>query len=459
MRKKRIGIVAFDYQLGYQPVVINSALILEREGYEVHIFIDTPSYEESKISFGDTNVTIHPIDRRESPRDAEPTNGQTRSFIATVEVLLRALPRHGALLRSLYRQTAWLYWKLYLMFYQAFYNRGSPSEKRIKQTSDFFPALFDFQKTLAQSIDSEYVCLLGIDANGLVAATMIAENGSQDRRIPVIYYNMELLLVRYAHTLQMQALTSLEQSCIKSCHCVVIQDEKRAAHFLADNKLPPEKIVYLPVSGLRAPYQGKSTYLRDLLNISADQRILLHAGAIMDYGMCLELAEAANNWGDNLVLVLHSALAPQTLHFDSGYVDKVKRAAHANKVFLSLNPVPWDKVPELISSADIGLMFYKNKDKDPNFYEIGQSSNKLVQYLQAGLPVITTNFPSLRSVTQGCQCGESTEDLNEISALADRILTDYATYRNNAFKCYTEKYSLSRYFDVVIERIRQLELR
>lgn len=458
MKKKRIGIVAFDYRLGFQPLTINSALMLEREGYEVHIFIDTPSYEESKINFGgfgDKNITTHPIDRRDSPRDAAPTSGRTGSFNATADVLLRTLPGHGAPLRSLYRQTVSLYWNLYLMFYQAFYNRGSPNEKRNKLTYDFFPALFDFQEKVAQSIGDEYVCLLGIDENGLIAATMAAENDSHERRTPVIYFNMELLLKRYARTLHTKVLNSIERSCVTSCYCVVIQDEKRAAHFLADTKLPQEKLVYLPVSGLRAEYRGKSNYFRELFEISPDTRILLYAGAIEDFGMCVELAEAANNWGDDLVLVMHSPLAPEAIHFHGAYVDMVKRAARGNKVYLSLNPVQWEKLPELISSGDIGLMFYKGKQ--PNLYEIGQSSNKLVQYLQVGLPIITIDFPSLKKITQGCRCGESAHGPDEIEALARRIIASYDVYRNHAFECYETRYRITDYFDNLLERIRLIE--
>ena len=457
MKKKQIGIVTFDYPLGYQALTINSALMLEREGYEVHIFIDAPSYEEFKISFGDfgdKNIIIHPIDKRDSALEATSALSRFESFITTIGAALQTLPGHGAPLRSFYRQAASLCWKFYLVFYELYYNRGSSCEKLKKQASDFFPDLFDFQQRVAESLHGDYVCLLGIDQYGLIAATMASESGSYKRRMPIFYFSMELLLKGYLHTLRMQVLSSLERSCIKSCYCVVIQDEKRAEHFVADNRLPQEKLVYLPVSGLRAPYRAKSDYLRELFGIRHDKRILLYAGAIMDYGMCLELVEAANNWGDDLVLILHSPVTPQSIHFDPAYVDEVKRASRDNKVYLSLNPVPWEKLPELISSADIGLMFYK--EKDPNFLEIGRSSNKLVQYLQAGLPIITVDFPSLRSVTKACRCGESAHSPDEIEALARNIFANYDVYRNHAFECYQTRYRIADYFDDVLDRIRQI---
>jgi glycosyltransferase involved in cell wall biosynthesis len=168
--------------------------------------------------------------------------------------------------------------------------------------------------------------------------------------------------------------------------------------------------------------------------------------------MCLELVEAANNWSEDFVLLLHS---PTTAWIDTPYMDQIRRTARDTKVYLSLKPVVWERLPELISSADIGLVFFKNVD--PCAYEIGRSSNKLVQYLQVGLPIITIDFPSLKEVLEECRCGECTHNPNEIETLIRRILADYGTYRDNAFKCYTERYSLSRYFDGVLERIRQLE--
>ena len=94
--------------------------------------------------------------------------------------------------------------------------------------------------------------------------------------------------------------------------------------------------------------------------------------------MCLEIAEAAQNWSDDLVLVLHSARKD----VDTKYVDRIRKRASQKEIYLSLSPIQWDLVPDLISSADIGLIFYRNIDL--NFYETGSSSNKLVQYLQVG---------------------------------------------------------------------------
>jgi glycosyltransferase involved in cell wall biosynthesis len=450
---KRIGIVLFKYILGYSPLVINTALILESEGYEVNIFIDTPTYERGKIDFYGKNIVIHTVDntRVTAAKAAQTGSWNKLTYAFGPEGVLRGLGLHQSLLKSLVAQTETLYGRLSYRGYRLFYESGTSNKKLRRQTADFFPDLFEFYEEITQYIDETYTCLLAVDTKGLIAATMVAQDRSPKRRLPTVYYNMELLLEKHANTLPLLVLKSLERICTETSYFIVIQDEERGAYFAEDNHVPKDKLVYVPVSGLRAKYQDRSDCFRTLFDISPDKKILLHAGHIVPSNMCRELAEAANDWGDDLVLVLHSP----TPYPDSTYLDRITRIARADKVYISLSPVEWERLPDLISSADIGLMFYK--DLDPNFCEIGRSSNKLVQYLQVGLPIITVDFPSLKKLLKECRCGESTNNPRKIEALARQILSDYDTYRNRSFTCYTERYNISHYFSAVLERIRQIE--
>lgn len=430
---KRIGIFLFEYPLGVSALVINSALLLAREDYEVHIFIDTPTFELATIHFDDDNIVIHAIDIAEKSGAKTPRMG---TFNKLAQLIVQTIPS--------------LYGRVFYRYYRLRYDRGTSIEKLRRQTRDFFPGLSEFCQKTAEWVDHTYVCLLGVDVNGLIAGTLVAESRVQDRRPPTVYYNMELLLESHAFTLRHRVLKALERICTDLCYFVVIQDVNRGAFFAKDNDVPNEKLVYVPVSGLREPYRGRSDYLREMFAIGPDKKILLNAGGFASWTMCLELAEAANNWGDDLVLVLHSSRR----YVDAAYLDRIKRAARSEKVYISLNPVDWEKVPDLIASADIGLVFYEGTD--PNVLEIGRSSNKLVQYLQVGLPIIAIDFPSLNELIRECRCGETTGDPNEIEGLARQILSDYSAYRKHSFECYAERYNITRYFDRVLEKIKQI---
>ena len=73
---------------------------------------------------------------------------------------------------------------------------------------------------------------------------------------------------------------------------------------MRDHKVPRQKLLYVPVSGLREIKRDKGDYFRDLFGIGPDKRIILNAGDIAASHMSLQLAEAASEWGDDLVLIL-----------------------------------------------------------------------------------------------------------------------------------------------------------
>jgi glycosyltransferase involved in cell wall biosynthesis len=187
-----------------------------------------------------------------------------------------------------------------------------------------------------------------------------------------------------------------------------------------------------------------------MYGIPREKKVLLYAGYL--WAICVEMAQAAQTWNDDFVLVLHSWLENMR---DQPYVNQIRKLTKSNKVYLSLAQLDWQKMPDLLSSADIGLVFYQNLG--PNFYEIGHSSNKLVQYTQVGLPTITSDFPSLREVINKYQCGECGNGPEDIEHLAEIIFDDYERYRTNAFSCYENEYNFSKYFKKVVERIKEIE--
>jgi len=447
---KKIGIILFKYGLGDSPLLINSAFLLEREGYEIHIFIDADTFEQSRIDFERENIVVHTLKTSsEAEIKAVPPS--------LLDKFAYAFSSNGMLGHlNLHKSVIWpraqsLYHHILSLCYRTVYSRGAPDESLYSNTAAFFPGLFEFYEKVAPEIDNHYVCILGVEAMGLIGATMIAQSGARQKQLPVIYYNMELLLEKNAFTLPLRALKSLERYCSQLCDGVVIQDKERGDYFVRDNKVPRAKLIYIPISGLSEIKRGKSDYFRDLFWIGHDKRIILDAGDIAASHMSLKIAEAANEWADDLVLILHGP----TREPDSAYLDRLHRVARDEKVYISTNLVGWEQVPDLMSSADIGLLFLENLD--PNFRAVGQSSNRLVQYLQVGLPVITVDFPSLKKVLMECRCGESTDNPSSIESAARQIFLDYDKYRDNAFRCYEAKYCMSTYFGEVLERIRQME--
>ena len=435
---KKIGIVLFNYPLGVSPSLINTAIMLEGEGYDVHIFINRKTFSESEIEFHGNN--IHPISY---------IPGILNTCIPVIRKgRVKQIPL-GKLIWSAYSTINQALWKLNIFPGK---NDSAFNKRLLHHVKYFLRDHYEFYKGILNFIHEDYICIFGIEAHGLVVSNLLVENLPNKKRIPVVYYNLELLLEKECKSTKNKILKNLERQCNQKSLFTIIPDKRRAKHLIADNDIPEEKIVCVPVSALGEAHEHKSDYFHRKLKIPQSKKIILYAGNIISWSMSLEIAEAAQKWDDDKVLVLHTW---RTDLDRDVYVSKIKRLTENKKVYLSLNPVEWDDLPELLSSADIGVLFYQNIGE--NFYETGSSSNKLAQYLQVGLPLITSDYPSFKEVIEKYGCGKCTNDPKEIEKLVNEIFLDYDAYRKNSFKCYEEGYEFSKHFNVVIDKIRKID--
>lgn len=431
--------------------------MLAQSGYEVEIFLDAASYEQLQVTFDEQSVAIHPI---------EPACGEAASIsvceqprkehVATRTPTLERAANSplGALYRKLIYRGVPLNRLLSVLPYRIRYGRefAHASISTIEHyTARFFPELKGFATEIARHVDGRYVCIIGVEPPGLIASTLVAHTVPTGKLIPTIYFNTELLLERECRSVQTLVQKSLEKVCSRTCYLTIVQDRSRARLLIQENKLRADRVICMPVAGLGKSHQHKSNVLRRKFNIGTDKHILVYAGNIVEWAMCLEMAQAAQRWKEDKVLVMHSWIADTD---DNPYVHQIRALTSSEKVYLSLERLSSSELIELLSSADIGLAFYRNEGQ--NFYEIGHSSNKLVQYLRVGLPVITINFPSFKKVIDEWQCGTYISDPAEIEARADALLAQYETYRRNALRCYEREYTFDRYFAPFLAEINKL---
>lgn len=450
---RKIGIIVFGYALGVSTSLINTAIELERAGYEVHIFIDKSSFELSPIDFKTDHIITHIIDS--APNEIHSGPGRK-----TLERLYSKLNTEASLHRTVRILLLWPYILLrhkllgslrYYIQYRKDLSHPTPAVLQ-HYVEQFFPRLNEFYAAILPHIDEQFACLIGAERLGLIAATLVSYKCSLNRSVPIIYYSLELILPGDDPSIGGRVLNALEREISRSLFTIVIQDKNRAQYLMRDHGVREEQFVYIPVSGLRERYEQKNDYFRRKFGIDEEKKIVLQAGSIKPGMMSLELAQAAQEWDDDTVLVLHTFNAEL---IDAEYLHQIKQLTKAKKVYLDLQAVSWDELPLLLSSADVGLAFYWNRTH--NYVEIGNSSNKLVQYLQVGLPVVTIDFPTLKEVVERFKCGECVKEPREIKAALRTIFTDYSWYRSNAFTCYDEKYKFKNYFNSLLMRIHELE--
>lgn len=79
---------------------------------------------------------------------------------------------------------------------------------------------------------------------------------------------------------------------------------------------------------------------------------------------------------------------------------KIKQKKIPNLNFIG--KIPHQEVYGHLINADIGLICFS---KLPNYLNAGIGSNKLFEYMAAGLPIIASDFPNLKKIIENNRCG------------------------------------------------------
>jgi glycosyltransferase involved in cell wall biosynthesis len=120
--------------------------------------------------------------------------------------------------------------------------------------------------------------------------------------------------------------------------------------------------------------------------------------------------------------------------------------------------VPYHLLHEYSCSADIGILLYRNDCRN-NYY---CAPNKLYEYLQAGLPVITSAFPGLLPVVEALDIGRCVDPESPAEiAKAIRALcqdTEAATRKERILTLAREKFRWEREFPNILRLYETLEM-
>lgn len=323
---------------------------------------------------------------------------------------------------------------------QSIYGRGAP-----------LPVLFVL-KHWKHFKRKKYDAVIAADAAGLVAAAL----AQPSLRAPMIYLSLEIYTWDDLHSPQAKALKLLERWAHAWVALTIVQDETRLGLLFASNGLRPDpaKVCLIPNSPLGEARIQRSSFFREKFGIPPEHTIILHAGALGGYTLSRELADAVSQWPDDWVLIFHVKRDES----DEKYYAVQEILQHENykngRIKLSLNPVPFDKVDLVYSSADIGLVLYD--PFMPNVETIGLSSGKLAHYLQCGVPVIASNLASLRSLIEKYHCGACINHVTQIKDKIDDLLNNYSYYQSRAINLFNDNYKIYRYLDNLFIHINNL---
>jgi glycosyltransferase involved in cell wall biosynthesis len=143
---------------------------------------------------------------------------------------------------------------------------------------------------------------------------------------------------------------------------------------------------------------------------------------------------------------------------DEPYMRKL-REVNSRNLYLSLDPVPFDRLGEVLEDATVGLVFYAPDASNDQGLLALSSSGKLALYLRYGKPVLVSRLPGLVEPIEAFSCGVvigSPTDGDEIGEGLRRITQAYSEYSRNARRCYEERFDFEKAVARVVDELKQV---
>lgn len=193
---------------------------------------------------------------------------------------------------------------------------------------------------------------------------------------------------------------------------------------------------------------GRNDILRTNLNIPADKKILLYAGAVTS-NRGIEQTILALKMLPNCAMVI--------LGYDlHNHTSKVKALAAtigvSDRVFFH-PAIPHNEVAYYTASADIGTILIQNICL--SYYYC--MPNKLFECIMAGLPIIASDFPDMKAVIDKYNIGLTVNPIspcNIAKGIGD-ILDNYSVFSHNTTKA-AEVHSWQNQASKLLQIYRQL---
>lgn len=293
----------------------------------------------------------------------------------------------------------------------------------------------------------------GHDMHGFIAARLAAWR----RRRPLVYHNHDYAEAGWM-TAGAHVVHTLERCFARTADVIVIPDAARAAVIARDLGLHQ-----LPLVAANAPLLTplvRRHALRDTLHARGYRfdKVVFRQGKI-GHGHGIEAtirsmpAWQRRDWGF-VVMGLS----------DPGYVRSLEQLAHEVGVasqFVALPPVNYDEILHYTPDADVGHALYE-QTHNSNIY-IGTASNKAMEYLAAGAPLLVSPNKKLMELVSSGRCGAWADETDpaSIAHAVNGLLGDEgkrAEMGRAARRAFETEFCYERQFAPVLERMRSLAI-
>jgi hypothetical protein len=212
-------------------------------------------------------------------------------------------------------------------------------------------------------------------------------------RARLVYYPMELYGEQHGQFspfwLRMEELVLR-----RGIQALIVQNERRARIYIEErNARVNPSIVhnYKPESNIII----KDNRLRNVLNLLNETKIVLYEGTLMQGRWLDKLIEATIYLAKDTKMVF---MGKPSEYWQEHIAPMLKRPDIGQKVVMG----PWIKLEKYwkllshVVDADVGIIIYDDTCRNNYFCEPG----KLSDYVQAGVPVVAPNFPTIGPIIE-----------------------------------------------------------
>ena len=255
----------------------------------------------------------------------------------------------------------------------------------------------NFEKRVLEILEGEKfdVCH-SHDLNTLGLGMKIAKrNGGK-----LIYDSHELYLDRNrdkkAGLMKRKFIKSYEKRLVKRCDSVITVNSSIAGILSERYGLKDVNIIMNTPPMQYFPPDNKGYDLREILGIKEQMRAIIYVGSIQK-NRGIENLVTSLRYLENVHLIL-MGYGNEDLIAD---LDKIAIENNVEDRFSKFGPVPSELVPLYTSSADIGVAPILNSCL--SYYLC--SPNKVFEYIHAGIPVVSSDFPEMEKVVIGENIG------------------------------------------------------
>ncbi len=313
----------------------------------------------------------------------------------------------------------------------------------------------NFIQEVLRSDVSAVRLFLGHDMHGLVPAWIL----SARHRRPLIYHCHDFAESGRKIPMGSHIVRTFERLLARTADLVIVPDADRAAVVARQLRLRRKPLVVANAPLERPVSSGRALHESLVVKGKQFEKIVLRQGRI-GVGHAIEATIrsmphwANRRWG----FALLGAGEPSYLE----HLNALAQELGVQERFITLPPVPYDHVAQYTGGADVGHALYE--PIHINNVHITTASNKIMEYMAAGLPLLVSDAPSLRGLVERYGCGAAADEKSpaSIATAVNLLLGD--PHRSQqmgaaAARAFEQEFRYERQFAPVLSAIQDLVAR